>query len=86
MVFPWSWGAAQAEAVVLSLRNIAVDAVVFRDLSTMFPAVGTHRGQALERPIPPQCIHGMLEFSLELRGVKLVCIVGPPCGPEALTV
>ena len=85
LVFPWSWGAAQAEAVVRSLCDVAVDPVVFRDLPTMVPAIGIHCRQTLQRAILPQGIHDHLELFLELRGVELITIVRPPRGPELLS-
>ena len=85
LVFPWSWGAAQAEAVVRSLCDVAVDPVVFRDLPTMVPAIGIHCRQTLQRAILPQGIHDHLELFLELLGVELITIVRPPRGPELLS-
>ena len=77
-------GTAQAEAVLLCLRDESVDAVIFREFTPVAPAVGTHGGQVLQWAALPHGVHKFLQGLLELRGVEAVAVVGPPGVVEAL--
>ena len=69
---------------MLRLRDKPVDAVVFRDLASVVPAIGVHGRQVLQRTALPHGIHKFLQSFLELRGVESVFVVGPPSVIEAL--
>jgi len=86
LVITGTRGAAQTVAVAVCLHHVAEAAPIFGDGPAVLGTEAAHRREILQRPIRPKGIHDGLQFILELRGVELILVVGPPGMPELLPV
>ena len=75
-------GTAEAIAVVIRFRNVAVSSAIVLDSTAVAAAIGPHGLQILQRAAAAKFVQDLLKLLLKLRGRQMVRIVFPPCGPE----
>ena len=76
----------QIDSCLLYTSNIAKAAAISGDGPAVLGTEAAHGAQIFQRSILPKSIHDGLKFILELRGVELILVVGPPGMPELLPV